>query len=245
MPNKWRNYIPAPDLIFQQWLNNLTTNIQTYGPSWGITSAQITALTTATGTFNSALTTATSPATRTPLAITAKTNARVTVTTLAQTIAQYVAANAAVSVAAKTAAGIPTQTIAISPVTAIGAPPYLSLGPSTPLQQVVNARPSVTAPASKSLPYGVTQIYLYGKAIPAGTYDGCPLPLIGAYTSAKMPVTWTSPDVGKQAVFYAAWATPPCGANPYYTFITDNKPINPPSPGRLSPFSPPIFGTIV
>jgi len=99
-------YIPSPDGLAADWSDNFSALITANPGDYGLIAGDAVAIAAATDPYRAALTVATEPTTRTPVAVAAKDAARATMEAVARPYAVQISADASISGALKTGVGV-------------------------------------------------------------------------------------------------------------------------------------------
>lgn len=198
------SYIPPRDADFELWLSNFRAVVAASPTAYGVTTAQVTALTAVSTTFSSALTTSTDPATRTPVSVAAKDTARVNAEAIARPIAVSISRNQGISDAFKAAAGVTIAIISPSPV------PAPVTAPSIILQSAVVGLLNLafrdsTSPTVRAKPVGVVSCEVWASVGTVASTDPSQCRFMGLFTKTPLQLP-TGVEGGKVVTVFSRWS---------------------------------------
>jgi hypothetical protein len=201
------SYIPTRDTDLDDWANNFQTRIAASPGTFGLITADATAITAAYTSWHAAYLVAIAPSTRTPVSISAKDDQKVGLLDILRPYAVTVSLNAGVTAADKIAVGVNPRTSGLTPVAAPTSVPVLSLIGATFLQHLLRYRDTGAPSTSRSKPVNVTQIQIFAATSMTVISDPSTLPLKIIATKVPVTVTWDSSERGKTAYYAARWQT--------------------------------------
>jgi hypothetical protein len=199
-------YIPAKDAALNNWLANFSTLITAAPPTYGLVTADATAIAAAVAAWLAAYTPTTSASTKTAAAVASKNTAKFTVLAIIRPYAQQVGNNAGVTSANKIALGLNPKTSTPSPVTPPASNPILTVQSAANLSIILRYRDSAGSVSVKSKPYGVKSCQIFCLVSATPVTDPTVMLLKATATKSPLTVTFNSGDAGKQAYFAARWA---------------------------------------
>lgn len=198
-------YIPPRNADRATWLDNFATLIAASPATYGLSSADATAISNTNADWQDAYSVMQAGTTRGPMSIAAFDAQNVITLALIRPYAQQIANNAGVSVDDKIALGLNARTNPPAPIAAPTTWPVLSIVSALPLQHVLRARDDMSSPSVKAKPYGVIAMQLFGMASATAVTDPTTLPLVMLTTKVPFAVNLSSADAGKQMYYAAKW----------------------------------------
>lgn len=199
-------YIPSTDDALNVWANNFNTLITASPVTYGLVAADATSINTFVSAFDSALTLASDPSTKTKATVAAKDSAKAAMLDIVRGYAQRIAHNNGVSNDDKVALGLNLPNPHKSPIPAPVTFPLLTVIGATPGQQTLRYADSTT-PDKRSKPAGAVMLELVAVAAtvaPAGPDD---LVTLAFVTKQPYSQNWPPEDKGKTAYYYGRWVT--------------------------------------
>jgi hypothetical protein len=193
------SYIPPQEAAFVTWLLNFTSLIVGAPTTYGLTTADATALQTMTTTYNTAYNAAKAGGTRGPATIATKDAARANVTTYARQLATLIQANPAITSDQLTALGLTVRKTNKTPIPAPTSSPILTFIAATPLQQTIRFADQNT-PAARTKPFGAIALQLV-VTVTGGSTQQLQL------TKNPVAINFGSGDAGKLATYTGKWQT--------------------------------------
>lgn len=201
------NFLPARDTVLQAWAVNFSARITAAPTVYGLVVGDATALALLVTTYTNALTTATTPSTRTSGTVLAKNTAKVQMVADIRVLAKRIQANPAVTPQMRNDLGLPIHSLVPSPVPPPSTAPALTLGAVRNCQVPVTLGDS-TDPSRRAKPAGVTGALLYSFIAPNGVLPPSDLrqwSMQDVATRRKVTVNFSGADVAKVAHFVACW----------------------------------------
>jgi hypothetical protein len=199
-------YIPAQDGQLDTWALNFETVIAASPVTYGLATADATAITAAYNSYHAAYILLTSPGTKNPTNVAAKDAAKAASLITFRTYAQIIQNNAGVSNAAKSAAGITVRSTARTPIPAPATIPILAVVSQQPGIANLGYADSAT-PTTKAKPFGAIQVEIWYD-VPA---TGSPMlaNAVFAGVQTKSPFQFPTPTgaKGKTIGMWARWST--------------------------------------
>lgn len=199
-------YIPARDADYDQWLANFSTVISANPATYGLASADATAIATAFANWHAAYLLVTQPSTKTASTVAAKDVQKASSLIVARGYAQIIQSNAGVSNSAKATAGLTVRATGRTPIPAPATSPILGLVGGTPGESTLKYADTST-PTTKAKPFGALQLELWEQIAPTGTPSIDSASFIGLYTKTPFAVDTPTGDAGKVGVFWGRWTT--------------------------------------
>jgi hypothetical protein len=200
-------YIPAKDAGLNSWAVNFSTLLTASPGTYGLVSADATAVAGVVAAWVAAYGLVTSPSTKTKSTVAAKNVARVNMLAVMRPYAQQISLNAGVTSGNKTAIGVNPRTSTPAPITAPTTYPVLTISQSLALTAIVQYRDQLASPSVKSKPYGVVQIQIFAMASTTVITDPTLLPLKTQTTKSPLSISWPSGAKGEIAYYAARWVT--------------------------------------
>lgn len=198
------SYIPSREADMLLWAQNFSTLITANPANYGLTAGDATTIDGFVDAFDSALTTAVNPATKTIATVAAKNGAKTAMLDICRPYAQLIRHNLGLSNELKAGLGLTivdlTPTAIPAPVTA----PLLNLIGATPLEHTMRFSDQNT-PDKRGKPFGVIGMQLFkfiGATPPAGTTEYLFHSFI---TRQPLSVDFGDDDVGKKAYYIGRW----------------------------------------
>ncbi len=217
-----KNFVPRRDEALALWAGNLSALVSAGAGSYELLPADAMALAALTSAFDSTLSAAKNPGTRTPVAVAAKNTARVNLVALVRSLARRIQATASVTAVQKISLGL---TVPEAKRTPIGPPvtrPVLSVaGRSGPLVTIRLA--DEQTPTRRAKPPGVDAASVYAFIGPAGTVPPAELSAWmykGQSRRADMTLAFDPAAAGQIAHVRAVWINPRGVAGPLSDAVT-------------------------
>lgn len=198
------DYIPATDAGLLAWSTNFNTVITADEAAYGLTPGQSAAYGALHTAFESALTAATDPGTRTPVTVAAKDSARTDLVASARQLAQIAQTYPGITPALLAEAGLTVPDPIPTPIPPPASQPVISLVSSTPLTHRLRFRDSILSnPRSK--PPGAIGMELYAKigTTPPASIADCNY--MGLFTRIPVQLSFDGADALKNAYYIARW----------------------------------------
>lgn len=200
------SYMPAALGPFLVWLDNFY-NIVSDGPTgYGLTAGQMTTLNTLRGTFSTALTTSTTPSTRTPVTVAATNEAFIAVRANCQALVEQSQASLLPTEEMLVSAGMTVRKTTKSPIVAPTATPSLDIQSSTSL--AITLRSKELGALNNAIPTGCVgyQVWcILDPAAPPSTPDN--FVLLGQGTRRFYTQNFDGSAVGKQCYYAIRYIT--------------------------------------
>lgn len=221
------SYIPSQQAKLVTWCTNFNTLILASPTTYGLLPADATTINSYVTAFLSAyaISSKTSPGTRTPASIQNTNNTQAAMLGIVRPYAIQIRNNQGVSDANKLALGLTVPSSSRTPIPCPATPPAISITAAQPLVFTMTIN-DPTAPASKrKKAVGARAWVMYAVFGTAPATDMTGAVQIAAGTKTPFPITFVSGNVGKYATLWAAWQ----GRN-----------VSQPGGLMLSPFSTPV-----
>jgi hypothetical protein len=209
------NYLPVPDADFNNWVLNFNSLITANPGTYGLTAGDAAAIATPTANWSAAYTLAVTPATRTPVTVSAKNTEKAVLTAVVRSYGRIILANAGVSDSNKTALGLNVRDPVNSPIPAPVTNPVLGLIGAQPGQITLTYHDSAASATVKAKPFGATQLELrafFGTTAPVSP---AATPYYGVFTRTPFAVNAPSGSAGQSVWFYGRWLTAKGLAGPW------------------------------
>jgi len=206
------DYLPRTDNGLRDWANNFSTLITANPSTYGLMASDATAIATVVNAYDSALTTALDPSTKTRATVAAKDSAKAAMLAVVRRYAQFIKLNDGVTNEEKIALGLTIDDTGRTPIPAPGTQPICTIIGTTPLRHTLRYADAST-PAKRAKPRGVIGLELYyfvappATAAPLSPDAGDGVEFYGVATRQPYQVELDAIDVGKQATYYARWIT--------------------------------------
>ena len=201
------SYIPSRDADLDFWALNFSSLIAAGPGTYGLITADATAITAAYTSWHAAYLLVTSPDTKTATTVAAKDVAKINLLALVRPYAIQISLNPGVSVDDKVALAINPRTNTPTPVPAPTSAPVLSLIGATYLQHTLRYRDEGAPATSRAKPPGVTAIEIYAATSATIVTNPELLPLKTTASKVPVVVSWDSSDQAKVAYYATRWIT--------------------------------------
>ncbi|HEY7115789.1 MAG TPA: hypothetical protein VH475_04330 [Tepidisphaeraceae bacterium] len=200
------DFIPNPDAQALIWMQAFAAGIAANPPLYMLTTPDATAISAAVSAFDTALAASSNPATRTPVTIAAKDGARAAGESICRQFAILIKYNAGVSDPDKIAIGVRPVNPAREPIDCPQTSPLLNVIAATPGQQTLRYADSMT-PDSPAKPFGASELQLFVAIGTAAVTDPAQATFYGKFSRNPVAVDFAAADNGKQATYFARWAS--------------------------------------
>lgn len=198
------SYIPSREADMDEWVNNFKTLIAASPTTYGLVTADGTALTTAYTNWHTAYLAAVNPTTRTPATVATKNTQKAAVLTVVRGYAATIRANMAVSDALKIGLGLRVHDATPTPVPPPATAPRITFAGMRPgLQDIVAA--DETTPSKRAKPPGSAGLLLFRAIGPASVSDPEQCRFLSFVTRAAFTSAFDPADNGKTATYFARW----------------------------------------
>jgi hypothetical protein len=201
------DYIPSTDSGLLAWSANFNAKLTAAPTTVGLTAGDATAYATLHSNYNTALTNATNPSTRTSSTITTKDTARVALVTKARDLVAIAQAYPGTTNTLRSDFGMTISDAVPSPIGAPSSKPVVNVERINNLAHVVRIRDEAT-PLSNARPVGSigAEVYVaYGPTVPASIAD---YSYVGLATRVPYEVQHAAGDARKQAYYLTRWISP-------------------------------------
>lgn len=198
------DYIPSRDPELESWLLNFKTLIAASPTSYGLVTADGTAITNSYNAWHTAYAAATNPATRTHVTIAAKDAQKILTLDVVRTYAATIRANGAVSDSLKLGLGLNVHDTEPTPIPPPSTYPLLTINSAGPLLQGLRAADQAT-PTRRAKPHGAAGLLLFRNIGTTATTDPTGAAFLGFVTKAQFQSTFTSEQDGKIATYFGRW----------------------------------------
>jgi hypothetical protein len=200
------DFIPSQDPQALIWMQTFAAGIQANSALYMLTGPDSAAITAAVNAFDTALATATNPATRTAVTIAVKDDARTAATQICRQFAALIRVNAGISDPDKIAIGVRPINPSREPIECPQTSPLLNIIAATPGKQTLRYADSMT-PDSPAKPFGASELQLFRAIGAAPATDPGAASFYGKFTRNPVAVNFNAADNGKQATYFARWAS--------------------------------------
>lgn len=216
------SYIPQKESLLTTWAANFAALILASPATYGLVAADATAIGSVNTAYQSAYTTAKTPATRTPTTVQAKNIARVNMLATLRPYSQEIANNAGVSAANKIALGLNPRTSTPTPVPAPTTYPLVSVPLQTPANAVVRYLDQLASPSVKAKPPGAVFLELHGMTSATGTPSASfdLYPVVAFATKSPLQITKSPYVAGNNLTLVGRWVTRKGLKGPYGPPVT-------------------------
>jgi len=199
-----KTFLPSRDSELDNWLNNFSTLIAAAPATYGLSSGDGTALTTAFANWHAAFLAAVNPTTRTKGNVATKNQQRAIVLALVRGYAATIRINLAVSDALKIGLGLHVRDTVPSPVPAPATYPVLAIsGMGRGLQDLRAA--DQNSLSKRARPMGTTGLLLFRAIGETPATEPAQAAFLGFVTRAAFQATFDAADHGKVATYFARW----------------------------------------
>lgn len=197
------SYIPAAEAPMDNWVLNFKTKIALSPTTYGLTTSDATAITTAYTNWHTAYLAANDPATRTEATIETKNEQKQIVLGVVRGYAAAIRVNHAVSNALKIDLGLHVASGPPTPVPPPQTAPVLAFRAMRPGKQEVEAKDEGSDRRGK--PAGTSGLLLFRFVGAASTTDPAQATFLSFVTRPDFEASYTITDNGKTATYFARW----------------------------------------
>lgn len=199
-------YIPPEDANALLWMQAFASGLTANPALYGLTAADAAAIQNAVDAYDSALTVANNPGTRTTVTVNDKNTSRNSAEQICRQFAMQIKHNDGISDADKIAIGVRPINSEREPIDAPTTSPLLNVIAATPGAHTVRFSDTMT-PDSAAKPFGAANLQLFVAIDDAEESDPGKAQFIGAYTRNPIGVDFSAADEGKEATYFARWAS--------------------------------------
>ena len=199
-------YIPAQDANALLWMEAFAGGISANPALYGLTVGDAAAIQGAVDSFGSALSVATAPSTRTAVTVSDKDNFRSSAEQICRQFAIQIKYNDGITDGDKIAIGVRPVNNDREPINVPTTSPLLSIIAATPGAHTVRYSDTLT-PDSAAKPFGAASLQLFVAIGDAEVTDPAQASFVGAFTKNPIGVDFSAPDDGKEATYFARWAS--------------------------------------
>lgn len=202
-----QGWLPMSDTGLRDFTGDFSAKLTAAPTTYGLTAADATAEAGLVTTYKAALATATDPATRTPVTITAKNVAKAGLVASTRSLAARIQANPSVTPEQKVALGLPVHITGKTPIPAPTTRPVVTVADITELTHAVRIVDEST-PTKRAKPYGVAEAAVFtfvGDNPPADLEQW---EFKGIAKRSDFLIHYDAPDAGKRAHIRAVWFNP-------------------------------------
>jgi hypothetical protein len=202
------NFIPAQDPQALIWMQTFSAGISANPSLYLLSAPDAVSIASAVNGFDVALAASSDPATRTAVTVAEKDEARISAEQICRQYAILIKYNAGVSDPDKIAIGVRPVNPNREPINCPQTSPLLSVIAATPGVQTLRYADSTT-PDSAKKPFGATELQLFRAIAPPSTpiTDPGAASFYGKFTRNPVGVEFDAADNGKQATYFARWAS--------------------------------------
>lgn len=200
------DFIPSQDPQALIWMQTFASGIAANVALYQLTAPDSTAISAAVNLFDTTLATANNPATRTPVSVGAKDDARTAAEQICRQFAGVIKHNAGISDPDKQAIGVRPINNSREPIECPQTSPLLAIIAATPGTQTLRYSDSMT-PDSPAKPFGASEIQLFRAIGTTPAVDPNSAAFYGKFTKNPVAVNFNPADNGKQATYFARWAS--------------------------------------
>jgi hypothetical protein len=217
------NWLPLKDQDLLTWVTIFSSLITAAPTTYGLVAADATALAALVTAYNTALTAATNPSTRTEVTIAAKDVAKAGLLASVRGLAKRIQAVPSVTPAQKLSLGLPIHKTTQTPIPPPVTRPVLSVVGGSVGKTLTIRLVDETTPTKKAKPFGVDGAAVYSY-VPTGS-ENPPADLElwrfeGIATKSVFEAGFNPSDVGKTAYVKARWFNPRGEAGPASDDVT-------------------------
>lgn len=217
--NMANDYIPAQDAQALGWMQTFSTGISASPATYQLTASDATAIQNAVDAFAAAYADAIDPAQRSPVNVNLKDTTRNAAAQICRQYATLIKVNAGISDADKIAIGVRPVNPSRTPINCPQTSPLLNVIASTPGAQTLRFADSMT-PDSPAKPFGATELQLFVAVGADVTVDPDDAKFYGKFTKNPVAVGFDPADNGKQATYFARWASRRGDVGPWSSPVT-------------------------
>ena len=200
------DFIPSQDPQALIWMSTFSAGLSANPSLYMITAPDAATIAAAVAAFDSALTAASNPATRTNVTVAAKDDARTSAEQICRQFAILIKYNAGISDPDKIAIGVRPVNPSREPIECPQTSPLVSIIAATPGVQTLRYADSTT-PDSPAKPFGASELQLFVTVGTAPATDPEAAKFCGKFTRNPVAVSFAPADNGKQATYFARWAS--------------------------------------
>ncbi len=200
------SFIPVTDAGALGWMQTFSGGISAAPATYMLTPADATTIADAVDAYAAAYTIAINPAQRTRVSIQAKDEARAIAEALCRQYAILIKYNAGINNPDKLAIGVRPVNDGRDPIACPQTSPILAVIAATPGRQNLRFSDSLT-PDSRAKPFGASELQLFIAINDADIADPSQAQFYGKFTRNPIEVTFSHADNGKQATYFARWAS--------------------------------------
>lgn len=200
------DFIPSQDPQALLWMQTFAAGINANSALYQLTAPDALAINAAVAGFDTALAIANAPATRTHVTVAIKDDARVSAAQLCRQFAALIRVNAGISDPDKIAIGVRPVNPNRDPIECPQTSPLLNVIAATPGVQTLRYADSLT-PDSPAKPFGATELQLFLAVAAAAASSPDAARFYGKFTRNPLAVNFNPADNGKQATYFARWAS--------------------------------------
>jgi hypothetical protein len=199
-------YLPDSDAASRDWMNTFAAGITASPATYGLSGADANAIQAAVDAYDAAYLLAVDPATRTAVTVNEKDTARNAAEQICRQYALIIKHDAGVTDADKIAIGVRPVNDQRDPIEVPQTSPVLAVIAATPGVHTLRYADSMT-PDSPAKPFGASELQLFVFVGAAIATDPAQAKFVGKFTKNPVSVSFDAEDNGKQATYFARWAS--------------------------------------
>jgi hypothetical protein len=202
------DFIPSQDPQALIWMQTFSAGISANPSLYLLTAPDAATIAAAVHEFDLALAESSDPATRTAVTVAQKDDSRTAAEAVCRQFAILIKFNAGISDPDKIAIGVRPVNPSREPIECPQTSPLLNVIAATPGVQTLRYADSTT-PDSPAKPFGASELQLFVAVAPPGTpiTDPEAARFYGKFTRNPIGVDFEAADNGKQATYFARWAS--------------------------------------
>jgi hypothetical protein len=213
------SYIPAQDGLALTWMQTFAAGISADPATYQLQTSDATAIQNAVDAFAAAYADAADPTQRTPVNVNLKDTTRNAAAQICRQYAMGIKVNAGISDADKIAIGVRPVNPSRTPINAPATSPLLNVIAATQGSQTLRYADSMS-PDSPAKPFGATELLLFVAIAADIVVDPEEAKFVGKFTKNPVSVGFVADDNGKQATYFARWASRRGDVGPWSSPVT-------------------------
>ena len=213
------DYIPPQDAQALAFMQTFAAGIVASPSTYMISAPEAAAIQAAVDQFAAAYADAVDPAQRTPVVVSLKDETRNAAEQLVRQYATLIKYNAGIANPDKIAIGVRPVNPNRDPVECPQTSPVLNVVAATQGTHTIRFADSLT-PENRGKPFGASEIQLYVAIDDEPVMDWNQARFIGKFTKNPMAVSFVPADNGRQATYFAKWASRRGETGPWSSPVT-------------------------
>ncbi len=213
------DFVPHKDAELLGWSQNLSSLISAQPTDYGLVAADATNLASLFAAFDSALTTATTPSTRTSVTVASKDTSKAALTAECRSLAKRIQATPTVTAAQKLELGLPLHDPVPTPVSPPNTKPSIALR-GIDRQSHLLLISDETTPSKRARPVGAIGCEIYATTEATPPADLRHWEYMGLASKSDFTVNYEATDANKQATIVGRWINRKGEAGPVSNPIT-------------------------